>query len=418
MVKKILKWFGIGVGVILVAVGAFLLYINFSGLPTYEVKKIDLKVTPTPASLERGKKLSGMLCAGCHMNPQTGAFTGQKMRDLPPEFGDVWSQNITQDPTYGIADWTDGEIAYLLRTGIHRTGRYTPPYMVKLPHMSDEDLHAIIGFLRSDDPWVKAQAIQDTAPKPTFLVKMLSRIAFTAYEYPTKPIITPAVEDKLAYGKYLVNNLGCFHCHSEDFKTNNDLEPHKSAGFMGGGNPMVDLQGNTIHTANLTMDKEHGIGKWTEAQFVRALKEGFRPDNKPLRYPMERYPELTDAEASSIWAYLQTVPVLANPRKQNIYVNVSGNTAKTEGHKIYEKYACQSCHGDNGFGNCDLRQASEKYPTDSLLIAFVKNPSKMVQGTKMPNWEGVIAEEEYQPLIEYVRQLGTSSQVKTASVVK
>ena len=64
MVKKILKYLGMGVGVILVAVGAFLLYINFSGLPTYEVKKIDLKVHATPASLERGKKLAGMLCAG------------------------------------------------------------------------------------------------------------------------------------------------------------------------------------------------------------------------------------------------------------------------------------------------------------------------------------------------------------------
>jgi cytochrome c2 len=290
--------------------------------------------------------------------------------------------------------------------------------MVKLPHMSDEDLNSIIGFLRSDDPWVRPQAIADTAPNPSFLVKFLSRVAFTAYDYPTKAIITPAVADKITHGKYLVNNLGCFHCHSSDFKTNNDLEPHLSAGFMGGGNPMVDLNGNTIHTANITMHKEHGIGKWNEAQFIRALKEGFNPQNKPLRYPMERYPELSDEEAASIYAYLQTIPVLATPRKENIYVNVSGNTAKSEGQKIYEKYSCQSCHGNSGFGNCDLRQASAKYPTDSLLAAFVKNPSKMVPGTKMPNWEGVISEEEYQPLIEYVKQLGTTQPVKTASVAK
>jgi cytochrome c5 len=407
MVKKILKWVGIGLGVVLVAAGSFGLYINFSDLPSYDVQKIDLKVEATPARLERGKKLSGMLCAGCHMNPTTGAFTGQRMLDIPAEFGEVWSQNITQDPTYGIADWTDGEIAYLLRTGIHRSGRYTPPYMVKLPHMSDEDLHSIISFLRSDDPWVKAQAVQDTAPKPSFLVKMLSRFAFTPFEYPTKAIVTPAVADKLEYGKYLVNNLACFHCHSEDFKTNNDIEPHKSVGFMGGGNPMLDLNGQVIHTPNITMHPEHGIGKWTEAQFIRAVKDGFNPQNKMLRYPMERYSSLTDEEVSAIYHYIKTsVPVLNKPRIANPVVAASATTAKTEGQKIYEKYSCNSCHGDNGFANCDLRQADAKYPQDSVLIAWIKNPSKLMPGTKMPNWEGVIAEEEYKPLADYVRQLG------------
>jgi cytochrome c2 len=182
---------------------------------------------------------------------------------------------------------------------------------------------------------------------------------------------------------------------------------------------MKDLNGNTIHTANITMSKEHGIGKWTEAQFVRTLTQGFRPDNTPLHYPMERYPELTEAEAASIFSYLQTIPVLDNPRKPNIYVNATAKTAKSEGQTIYEKYACTSCHGDAGYANCDLRQAAQKYPSDSLLIAFVKNPSKLLPGTKMPNWEGVIAEEEYQPLVEYVKQLCAGApQVKTASVAK
>src|SRR5678815_2617411 len=37
-------------------------------------------------------------------------------------------------------------------SGVAKDGRYTPPWMVKLPLLSDEDLKDVIAFLRSDDP--------------------------------------------------------------------------------------------------------------------------------------------------------------------------------------------------------------------------------------------------------------------------
>lgn len=67
--------------------------------------------------------------------------------------GKIYSQNITQDSTYGIGNWTDAELLYLLRTGIKKDGQYIPPYMAKLTVTSDQDINAIISFLRSDDPW-------------------------------------------------------------------------------------------------------------------------------------------------------------------------------------------------------------------------------------------------------------------------
>ena len=104
--------------------------------------------------MARGTRLAKMLCVSCHFDPATRVLSGRRMADVPPEFGAIYSANITRHQTHGIASWTDGEIVYLLRTGIRRDGRYAPPYMVKLPHASDEDILSIIAFLRSDDPLV------------------------------------------------------------------------------------------------------------------------------------------------------------------------------------------------------------------------------------------------------------------------
>ena len=50
-----------------------------------------------------------------------------------------------------------------------------------------------------------------------------------------------------------------------------------------------------------------------------------------------------------------------------------------------------------------------KYHSDEQLIAWIKNPSKINPGTKMPTWEGTIKEEEFAPLAQYVRQLGAKA---------
>lgn len=90
------------------------------------------------------------------------------------------------------------------------------------------------------------------------------------------------------------------------------MEPEKSVGFFGGGNGMPDMDGNIIYTRNLTPDEETGIGKWTEEQFIKAVKYGQRPNGELTRYPMVPHGQLSDEEVSTIWAYLRTVPVIKN----------------------------------------------------------------------------------------------------------
>ena len=113
-------------GIVLLA-GAFAAYVAITGIPTYPPGRVSFKVESSAAKIERGRKYASVLCISCHLDPATGKLTGTRLVDLPPMFGQAFSKNITRDPAYGIGSWTDGELAYLLRTGIKRTGQYAPP---------------------------------------------------------------------------------------------------------------------------------------------------------------------------------------------------------------------------------------------------------------------------------------------------
>lgn len=310
--KKFLKYLLLIIGMILLVGIVAATFISIRGIPSYEAKKIDYHVEITPERVERGKKLALLLCSNCHKDAETGNLTGHLMLDAPKEFGKVYSQNITQDKTYGIGTWTDGEILYLLRTGIKKDGKYAPPWMAKLPTMADEDINSVIAFLRSNDPMVAASPVEDKPCVPSFLAKVLANVAFKPLPMPDHKIEMPDTNNPIAIGKYLIYNLDCFSCHSADFKSNDYLNPEKSVGYLGGGNKPLNMQGNPMITQNLTPDDETGTGKWSEERFVNALKYGIMENQPSLRFPMVPYVSLTDQEAKAIYAYLRTVPPMKN----------------------------------------------------------------------------------------------------------
>ena len=317
--KRFFKILLYTLGFIVLLVGAFVLYIQIKGIPKYPVEMTDaiknLKVTVDSAHIEEGKRISSMLCRECHYSTETQKLTGSFRADIPKEFGDTYSLNITQDKTHGIGNWTDGELYYFLRTGIRpQTGAYVPPFMPKFPRMSEDDIHSVIAWLRSPDPELAADSHEFPANKPNFLIKLLCNIAFKPLLLHSLPIMEPDTTDKVALGKYVADGMiGCFACHSADLKTLNDLEPEKTPGFYGGGTVMLDLDGKTgVTTANITMDKETGIGNWTEQQFVEAVRYSKKPTGGLLHYPMLPHAGLSETEIKAVYAYLQTVPVIQN----------------------------------------------------------------------------------------------------------
>lgn len=312
--KKVLRILLILVGVIAIAIGGFAAFIAIRGIPKYKAETVAMKIDYTPERVAKGQKLASMLCASCHLDPATGKFTGRHMEEAV-QFGAIYSKNITHHPSNNVSKWTDGQLAYLLRTGLKPDGTYLPPYMPKLAHLSDEDLYSVISFLRSDHPWLQADAKQQPATQPSFFTKFLTNIgAIKPFPYPTEKIADPDTTNQVAWGRYIaLNQLECFSCHSRDFAKNDYFQPEKSPGFFGGGNELQTREGKKIYSLNITMDEETGIGKWTEDEFVKALRFGQLPGGQPsLRMPMIAYTNLTDSEAKAIYAYLKSIPKIQN----------------------------------------------------------------------------------------------------------
>lgn len=276
--------------------------------------------------------------------------------------------------------------------------------MVKLPLMADEDLASIIAFLRSDDPLLRATPGSKPASQPSFVAKLLTHTLMKPLPMPPGPIDAPPVADPVAQGAYLVKGVAaCYSCHSASLAAVDDLVPERSQGYLAGGAEFVDGGGKPLFAPNLTFDPNTGLGAWTEAQFVVALRQGVTPDGRVLTYPMAPYVELTEADARAIYAYLKTLPPTQHatpPRFDYGQLQASG-----AGEHAYNKYGCVACHGPTGAGLFDLTQANTHYPTDAALTAWIRDAPRYKPGTKMPRWDGIIAEADYAPLIQHVRAL-------------
>jgi mono/diheme cytochrome c family protein len=114
----------------------------------------------------------------------------------------------------------------------------------------------------------------------------------------------PTAED-IARGKALTEAGGCAACHTAD--------PAKP--FAGG--KRIDTPFGGIYTANLTPDRDTGLGAWSDDDFYRALRFGVAPDGSRY-YPAFPYPNftrLTRQDILAIRAYLATLaPVQNAPR--------------------------------------------------------------------------------------------------------
>lgn len=312
--KKMLKFLGITLGALVLAVAALLGYAALTPMKTFPVDPPTVKLPADSLSLAQGKKMAEIVCAHCHLGDD-GKMSGRLFNRPEDPFGEMWSANITQHPAKGIGRYTDGELAYLMRTGINREGRYVGNMMAH-PNLSDEHLGALVAYLRSDADIMQPSEAEHPAPEYISSAIVKAFILLNMYKplpYDGKPIAAPPASDQAAYGRYLATDMyECASCHSSSFETYNPLEPEKSPGYFAGGNPVPDENFETALSANLTPSKAYGLGAWTEEQFLAAVKGGVRKDGAILKPQMPRFAQLSDEEVRAIWAYLQTLPAVEN----------------------------------------------------------------------------------------------------------
>ena len=121
-----------------------------------------------------------------------------------------------------------------------------------------------------------------------------------------------AEPDEVARGAYLANAADCAACHTDS--------QHGGRPYAGGR--AIATPFGTFYSPNITPDPDTGIGRWSEAQFLRALRDGVSPDgsNYFTVFPYTSFTKIVDADARAIWAYLRSLPAVHHPnRKHDIF---------------------------------------------------------------------------------------------------
>jgi mono/diheme cytochrome c family protein len=101
-------------------------------------------------------------------------------------------------------------------------------------------------------------------------------------------------------GEYLVKAGGCIGCHTKE---------QKGAAPLAGGRPLKTPFG-TFYGPNITPHPQAGLGRWSEADFIKAMRQGRRPDDAHYfpAFPYPSFTKIVDADLRDLFAYLRTVP--------------------------------------------------------------------------------------------------------------
>jgi mono/diheme cytochrome c family protein len=281
-------------------------------------KAEDITVKPTPGRIARGKYLANniSLCTDCHSKRDWTKYGapiipgtlggGGELFDVSVGFpGTVHVPNITP---YKLKDWTDGEIFRAITTGVRKNGDPIFPLM-PWPYyskMSREDIYSIIAYLRTLTP-IKADYPKSKLDLPLNII---------VHTMPQKAELgeVPPATDSVKYGEYLVQSAACVECHTQEDKGK------LIAGMEFAGGRTFVVAGKTIHSANITQDKETGIGNWTQATMVGGLKayadpskgRHIGPNDFQTIMPLYSYAGITEGDLKTMYLYLKTIKPIKN----------------------------------------------------------------------------------------------------------
>jgi mono/diheme cytochrome c family protein len=222
-----------------------------------------------------------------------------------PGFGLAISKNLTPDNDTGLGTWSEPQIVRAVREGVTKeSGIIGPPMPVAyFNRISDDDIKAIAAYLRTIKP------IRNEVGESKYKIEPKA-------QPPVQGIVAPPSTDKLAYGAYLVNMAHCLECHTPPGADGRgDFTNRRAAG----GRPFFPIEGKIVRSANITSDKETGIGAWTDAEVKRAITEGISKDGRQL-IPQMPYPffrNLTPDDLDAVVAYIRTLPAVSNKNPPN-----------------------------------------------------------------------------------------------------
>jgi cytochrome c553 len=281
-----------GLVLVLVGAAAWAYAVSESRLTQHvALAAADITIPTDIPSIQRGQHLASAvaLCNQCH-----GSTLGGRVLMDDSSIGRIVASNLTRGRGGVGTLLSDADILRAVRDGVDPSGRL----LLLMPsdnynHFSDADLADIVAYVRS------VAAVDSNLPSSD--IRPVGRLLFAAGQLPLIPaesidrgmprLPTPAPSVSPEYGAYLVQAAGCATCHGP--------------GLSGGRVPQ-GARGSPP-AANLTPS---GLGQWSEADFLRAMRTGVRPDGRTLDtlMPWPYFAQMSDDELRAIWRFLEGVP--------------------------------------------------------------------------------------------------------------
>ena len=319
--RRLLKGIGILVGLIVVVLAGAYGWVSATWNADYSaMARPSVRASTDPAVIAHGEYLFHAVahCSVCHGGPsgptrkrgdRWPAVGGYQWHAEP--FGTFVARNLTADRETGVGAQSDGDLARAVRSGVDHQGRFMPFMKLGVGPIADEDLAAVISYVRTLAP-----VRREEEPEVWGLVgKYLAATTLKPSPKVPPPYVPASAEPSAARGAYLANGpAACRFCH-----TKHDA----MAGFVETGVPFSggDVEGDEtdpvaeFEAPNLTPDPASSpLAAWDEATFVTRFRGGkaFRGSSMPW----ESFAEMTEADVRSLYRYLRTltpVTVVAGP---------------------------------------------------------------------------------------------------------
>lgn len=316
MKKKILRALGGVLGLVVVVVLGFYVYVQLTYSRSFaSVPLPDIKASKEPDVIQRGSYVAHAIahCSACHGNGEAvnkhelpsnlDDLRGGYVMHAGP-FGTFYPANLTPDPDTGIGKLSDAELARVIRHGVGPQGGYDPLMAFAVGPMSDEDLTAVISYLRTIPP------VKSAVPKDEwgFLAKALSG-KFNPRMTKAPAFVKEGGVSK-ERGEYLVMGPGlCDGCHTPRDPMKGFAATGPALSGAGEADPDPTDSGFEIMAPNLTPDAETGVlAKFPSATELidRFRKVGMTAKGSPM--PWDNFKRMTDDDLKSIYLYLSSVP--------------------------------------------------------------------------------------------------------------
>jgi mono/diheme cytochrome c family protein len=299
--RKVLKWIGIFLGVLIVLVIVFagvMLFMGNSKLTkTYQVQPAAIVIPEDELSIERGAYLYAASCAGCH-----GDDLGGKAILEDPAIGYLPATNLTAGRGGIGGSYSDTDFVRAIRNGINTEGKGLLIMPAKAyRYFSAEDLGAIIAYIKTTPPVDNDPGEKSLSPLGKIMLAAGAfgdAIAADVVDHNAPLPVAPERGATAAYGEYMVNTGDCANCHGADLAGAQSPEP---------GSPF---------SSNLTPGGVLAI--WSAEDFIETIRTGVTPYGHQLDpnfMPYEDYGRLNDEDLIAMFLYLQSLPAKETPSK-------------------------------------------------------------------------------------------------------